>query len=341
MEIGGGYDMVTRESLPSPFDSIDVPDDQDLDFFPQVEVQAQLFRDPKELTNYLESAYAATIPYMSQAAVSAVAACIGSAKCNETNMCLVLRCTISTPPEHFDRQLTLSTAAQEHLRDGLSTFTNCYGEYCVTGQIRQSSFYAVSTYSSESAAELDQFAAALGVTGEAKTINLEVASTLMQRTESHPVSVRESHRFHMTGVEGGGGLSWLEHANVTQAWRGFRDEYKPVPQVALLKHYSSIMPGRVPRPTTHYEVPHDVAEALWKCALLQMAARSVPGHRGTTALQLDRISERLSVLGGSEVAADIVEVRQILAKLEELRDVLRKPTWPDIHAELVKSSCAE
>lgn len=336
MGIGAGYDMGSRESLPSPFEKVTIDNTYDDDTFAQVEVQAQLFRNEKDLANALESLTTASISYLSTASVNAVATYLKAAVCNETNMCLVMRCAISMPPEHFDRELVLSTPAAKNLQAGLSTFTNCYGEYCVEGQIRQSSFYAVVTYSSESAQELDQFAATLSVTGETKSVNFDAASGLFQRIESQASSVRESHKFHMTGVAGGGGLEWLEDANVSEAWQGFRDEYAPVPQVALLKHYSSIMPGKIPRPTRHYEGLRDVTEAAWKCALLQLLARSVPQNRDTTTSKLERLAERLDVLSNSRDEADVDEVRQIVATLETFQTELRKPAWPVIRAELDK-----
>jgi hypothetical protein len=342
MNVGGGYDMAKRESLPSPFEEVDIDGSYDsfTDVFPQVNVHTQLFRDERELTDLLRSMTAASVSYLSIASVKAIAGYIRESKCNSQNMCLFFRCTLSMPPEHFDRQLELSEEARQTLEADPENFFKCYGEYCIAGQIRQSSFYAVCTYSSTETAELDAFAAALGGTGTVNKSSFADATELMTRIESHSSSVQETHRFHITGVEGEGGLSWLENAKLHEAWEGFRDEYKPIPQVALLKHYSSILPGKIGRPTTRYEISRDIAEALWQCALLQMAARSKATYQGTLILALDRIQERLDVLGCSNDDADLREVSDIFKTLENVHIQLRKPAWPAIKAEIDNSSVA-
>ncbi|KAF2445186.1 hypothetical protein P171DRAFT_473055 [Karstenula rhodostoma CBS 690.94] len=336
MSLGGGYDMARRESLPSPFEEVDPDDSYDscTDVFPQVDVHTQLFRDERELTDVLRSMTAASISHLSVASVNAIAGYIRESKCNSQNMCLVLRCTLSMPPEHFDRELDLSEEARRTLEDSPDNFLKYYGEYCITGQIRQSSFYAVCSYSSTDTAQLDALAAALGGTGTVNKTSFAAATQLVTSIESHSSSVQETHRFHIAGVEGEGGLAWLENAKIPEAWKGFRAEYKPIPQVALVKHYSSILPGKIGRPVAGYEIPRDIAEALWQCALLQMAARSKATYQGTLILKLDRIEERLSVLTCSNDDADLGEVRDILKTLDNIQAQLRKPTWPAIKAEI-------
>lgn len=334
MSIGGGYDMARRESLPSPFEEVYLDDNYDTDVFPQVDVHTQLFRDERELTDLLRSITAASVSYLSIASVNAIAGYIRESKCNNQNLCLVLRCTLSMPPEQFDRELELSEEARRTLEANPDDFLKHYGEYCITGQIRQSSFYAVCTYSSTETAQLDAFAAALGGTGTVNQTSFAAATQLMTSMKSHSSSVQETHRFHIAGVEGEGGLSWLENAKIPEAWEGFRAEYKPIPQVALVKHYSSILPGKIDRPVAGYEVPRDMAEALWKCALLQMAARSKATYQGTLILKLDKIQELLSVLTCSNDDNDLKEVKDILETLETIQIQLRKPAWPAIKAEI-------
>ena len=335
MTIGGGYDMARRESLASPFEVIDVDDCYiSADVFPQVVVHTQLFRNERDLTDLLRSTTAASVSHLSVAAVNTIAGYIRESKCNSQNMCLIFTCTLSMPPEHFDRQLVLSEEARRHLEASPEAFSKYYGEYCIAGQIRQSSFYAVCTYSSKEPAKLDALAASLGGTGTVNETSWAAATKLMTSVESHKSSIQETHKFHITGVEGDMGLSWLENATIAEAWEGFRDDYRPIPQIALVKHYSSILPGKIDRPGIEYQISRDVAEALWKCALLQMAARSKSTYQGTIIPTLDRLQERLSVLTCVKDDTDLKEVKEILGRLEDIQLQLRKPAWPSIKAEL-------
>ncbi|KAK7192713.1 hypothetical protein DPSP01_006857 [Paraphaeosphaeria sporulosa] len=339
MNIGGGYDMARRESLPSPFEEVYIDDSYDsTDVFPQVDMHTQLFRDERELTDSLRSMTTASVSHLSVASVNTVSGYIRESKCNSQNMCLILRCTLSMPPEHFDRELDLTEEARRTLETDPDGFLKQYGEYCITGQIRQSSFYAVCTYSSTETGQLDALAAALGGTGTVNQTSFSAAAQLMTSMALHSPSVQETHRFHIAGVEGEGGLSWLENAKIPEAWEGFRTEYKPIPQVALVKHYSSVIPGKIDRPVTGYDVPRDIAEALWQCALLQMAARSKATFQGTLILNLDRIQERLSILTCSDDDEDHTEVNDILKTLENIQVQLRQPAWPAIKAEIGQSS---
>lgn len=334
MVLGGGYDMTARESLPSPFDEVEAEESYSTDTFPQVDVQSQVFRDEQELTNHLWNTASASSPNHSLASVKAMSSYIRTAKCNRENACLVLRCTLSMPPEHFDHELDLSDTGRKLLDRGPEKFVECYGEYCIAGQIRQSSFFAVCTYSSPDAEELEKFTAVLGAAKSEGEAGLNATTDLVKGTKSHASSIKESHRFCITGVEGEIGLSWLEHATVAEAWQGFRFDYKPVPQVALLKHYSSILPGEVGRPRSHHDISWDVTEAVWKHALLNMAARSKATTQRATLATLDRISDRLDTLSNSNATSQSSEVKEILSKLDEVRDQLRKPARPAIKAEL-------
>jgi hypothetical protein len=154
MVLGSGYDMITREPLPSPFEEVDVEDSYSTETFPQVDVQAQVFRDEQELTEHLWSMASATSPSSSLASVKSMASYIKTAKCNTKNACLILRCTLSMPPEHFDGELDLTDTGRQMLNKSPQKFIDSFGEHCITGYIRQSSFFAVCTYSSTNAEEL-------------------------------------------------------------------------------------------------------------------------------------------------------------------------------------------
>lgn len=331
MVLGGGYDLATNESLPSPFESVDAEDNY-TDIFPQVDVQAQLFRDAQELTDSLWAlAAASSSSNLSAATVNTLAPYIRTSKCNDKNACLILRCTLSMPPEHFDNELDLTGNARDLLNSAPERFTSCYGEYCVTGQIRQSSFFAICTYSSTDTEELEKFTSTLNATKSADKPDMDIATDLARGNGSHE-SIRTSHRFHIAGVEGEIGLSWLENATVTEAWQGFRFDYKPVPQVALLKHYSSLLPGQIERPTQPYETSWNITEALWKCALLQMAARSGASQQSPLIATLEKLNERLVKLNASK--SDTAETSDILTELDRLKNQVQTANRPTIKAEL-------
>jgi len=334
MVLGAGYDMATRETLPSPFETVDVEDSYSTETFPQVDVQTQVFRDEQELSEHLWSMASASSPSSSLASVKSMASYIKTTKCNAENACLVLRCTLSMPPEHFDDELDVTDTGRQMLNSNPQKFIDSYGEYCITGYIRQSSFFAVCTYSSTNAEELDKFTSMLGASGSSDKSGIDVASDLVKGTKSHSPSIRESHKFNISGVEGEVGLSWLENATVTEAWQGFRFDYKPVPQIAILKHYSSILAGEIPRPTRSHEVSWHINEAVWKCALLQMATRSKSAQQHATIVALSTISERLDVLCCSNNEATVVEVKEIISKLDDMRNQARRPARPAIKAEL-------
>jgi hypothetical protein len=334
MVLGSGYDMITREPLPTPFEEVDVEDSYSTETFPQVDVQAQVFRDEQELTEHLWSMASATSPSSSLASAKSMASYVKTAKCNAENACLILRCTLSMPPEHFDGELDLTDTGRQMLNSSPQKFVESFGEHCITGYIRQSSFFALCTYSSTKAEELEKFISTLGASGSPDKSKIDEASDLVKGIKSHSPSIRESHKFNISGVEGEIGLSWLENATVTEAWQGFRFDYKPVPQVAILKHYSSVLPGEIPRPTRTHEVSWHINEAVWKCALLQMAARSKSVQQHENVVALSTISDRLDVLGSSKDGSAVVEVKEIISKLEKIRNHARKPTRPAIKAEV-------
>jgi hypothetical protein len=238
------------------------------------------------------------------------------------------------PPEHFDGELDLTDTGRQMLNSSPQKFVESFGEHCITGYIRQSSFFALCTYSSTKAEELEKFISTLGASGSPDKSKIDEASDLVKGIKSHSPSIRESHKFNISGVEGEIGLSWLENATVTEAWQGFRFDYKPVPQVAILKHYSSVLPGEIPRPTRTHEVSWHINEAVWKCALLQMAARSKSVQQHENVVALSTISDRLDVLGSSKDGSAVVEVKEIISKLEKIRNHARKPTRPAIKAEV-------
>jgi hypothetical protein len=334
MVLGGGYDMATQESLPSPFDEIEAEETYSADIFPQVDVQAQVFRDGQELVNQLWAAASSSSPSYSLASIKAMASYMRTTKCNSKNVCLVLRCALSMPPEHFDSELDLSDTGRQLLDSGCQNFTECFGEYCIAGQIRQSSFFAVCTYSSPDAVELEKFTAVLSATKGKGSSGLNAATDLVKGTKLHASSIRESHKFCINGVEGEIGLSWLESATVADAWQGFRNDYKPVPQIALLKHYSSILPGEIKRPTDYHETSWEYTEAVWKCALLHMVAASKHDPHSATIATLNIIGDRMDELSSSNINGYNSEVKEILSKLEDIRNRLRTPTRPTIKAEL-------
>lgn len=344
---GGGYDIATHESLPSAFDSVDVEDNYSADTFPQVDVQAQVFRNAYELTDSLWPLATASYSSLSAATVKTLAPYIRTAKCNSNNACLVLRCTLSMPPEHFDSELDLTDEARELLQSSPDKFTKSYGEYCVAGQIRESSFFALCTYSSTNTAELVTFTSKLNATGSTEKPGIDVATDLTKDTESHGSSIKESHRFHISGVEGEVGLSWLNNATVTEAWQGFRVDYKPVPQVALLKHYSSVLPGQIERPTSHQHTSCNITEAMWKGALLEMTARSATAQPSSTITTIEALNQRLDKSSSSQEAISDSEMTAILSKFDALRVQLQNARGPVIKmaleavAEKDKERCVE
>ena len=115
MVLGGGYDMVARESLASPFEEVEAEETYSADTFPHVDVQAQMFRDEQELINHLWSTASASSPYHSPATVKAMASYMKTARCNSETACFVLRCMLSMPPEHFDGELDLSDTGRRLL----------------------------------------------------------------------------------------------------------------------------------------------------------------------------------------------------------------------------------
>lgn len=81
-----------------------------------------------------------------------------------------------------------------------------------------------------------------------------------------------------------------------------------------------------------------MTEAVWKHALLNMAARSKSAAQSATLSTLDKISDRLDALSNSNVTSESSEVKEILSKLDAVRDQLRKPVRPAVKAELQASA---
>ena len=65
-----------------------------------------------------------------------------------------------------------------------------------------------------------------------------------------------------------------------------------------------------------------------------MAAQSKAAAQSATLARLDTIGDRLDALSNSNITSESSEIKEILSKLDDVRDQLRKPVRPAVKSEL-------
>lgn len=289
MNIGSGYDARSQQVKRSPFQRL--PPQSSVAVSPesaQVHLTYKSFRKVEDLESYMSNVTSASVGYAGVASIKAAASTLSSAKCNATNMTVVVRCTITLSAEHFDRDLVLTDEAESCLAAwqypwskanyNSDTFLEQYGQYCVTGYTRQASFFSTSTFEARTTEQLNQFAGQLGADYSSAVTSVNAATFHIQKMSLQNQETSSSHEIFVTGLnETSIQESFSDPTNVLKAWNTSLKGYACIPSVAYLQHYANLnVGGRIPGPNSATQLSILPMPLLQKSVLLGILARSSP-----------------------------------------------------------------
>jgi hypothetical protein len=282
MTIGSGFNLRKHQILRSPFAFYQPPTD-DLTH-PRnahtIQISQQTFRDQDTLQHYLKSDTQMLASVFSAVSIKASVGCLKSARCSKTSMTVVKRCTITLPAEHFERDLGLTKEAEAcfgtlnwYKGSNAQNFMDRYGQYCVTGYTRQSTFFAVSTYSADTKEQLDSFASGLSANFDGKKVAVQAASSFEMGSSKMSHNIRQTHEITVTGCRTESLEDRFHTVDLQRAWVDFLKFYSPIPYMAHVKHYSNL-DVRLPHPQDLFSIPKTLRDAAQLAQLLTMSVQS-------------------------------------------------------------------
>lgn len=284
MTIGSGVNLRRHQTLRSPF-HLYQPGTDDLAnarCAHVIQISQQTFRDYDTLLHYLKSDTRMLASVFSAFSIEASFGCLKSARCSQTSMTVVKRCTITFPAEHFEHDLEFTQEAEAcfgplnwYKLSNAQNFMNRYGQYCVTGYTRQSAFFAVSTYSADTKEELDNFASGLSANFDGKKIAFQAASSFEMGSSNMSCNIRQTHEITVTGCQMESLEDRFHTVDLQRAWIDFLKFYSPIPYMAHVKHYSNL-DVRLPHPQELFVVPETLRDAAQLAQLLQISVQSNP-----------------------------------------------------------------
>jgi len=328
MKIGSGYDLHKQQSLRSPFWPCHPSSELPSTDLHTLEISSKILRDEETLLQYMTSDTRALASVFTVFNLKASLETLKTARCSKTSMTVIKRCTITLPAEHHEHLLELSDEAEScfgrlnwYGEENAQTFKTRYGQYCITGRTRQSTFFAVSTYSANTQQELDQFASRLSADFNGKTVSVEAASSFEMGSSHKSASIRETHEVVVVGCSSRNLQHRLHTIDIQKAWVDFLEHYTPIPVLAQITHYANI-DIRIKHPQGSLSIPEDFRNAAELAQLLQVAARS---NRlvGARALEISVQSTILKLADLHVYAEDSDEaLQQCVATLKNVREEL-------------------
>ncbi|KAH3993594.1 hypothetical protein HBH70_187720 [Parastagonospora nodorum] len=280
MKIGSGHDLHKQQSLRSPFWPCHPPTNLPGTELHTLEISSKIFRDEETLLQYMTSDTRALASVFTVFNLKASLETLKTARCSKTSMTVIKRCTITLPAEHLEHLLELSDEAEScfgrlnwYKEENAKNFMSRYGQYCITGRTRQSTFFAVSTYTADAKQELDQFASSLSADFNGKTVSVQAASAFEMGSTHVSGSIRETHEILVIGCSSRNLQHRYHTIDIQKAWVDFLEHYTPIPVLAHLTHYANI-DIRIPHPEGPLSITEDFRNAAELAQLLQIAARS-------------------------------------------------------------------
>ncbi|KAF5878642.1 uncharacterized protein Bfra_000809 [Botrytis fragariae] len=281
MRIGAGFDIQNFQTVRSPFRCLSSDANPERSRAgASISIDRQLIRDQESLQKYISSSTRVLASGLPVASMQLSLDCLKSAKCDSNNATVILHATVTLPPDLYQDQMVPLPEASNFLEQATrgdetfgKTFQEKYGQYCITGQRRRSSFFAVSTYSSESKEDLDQYVA--GVSASFKTPKFSFSATTKVEI-GHTMtskSIKERHQICLVGVDSENMSSRLSTIDLQAAWVDFLEYFKPTPYLALMTPYIDLnIP--LPRPTTTHIIPRGFEAASELIFALQLTAQT-------------------------------------------------------------------
>jgi hypothetical protein len=210
-------------------------------------------------------------------------------------MIVITKFTITLAPEKIHEDaLELRLDARNHLTRSPQEFFDIYGQYLITGTERQSTFISISKYRSAKRESLDRLQAKIGVGFQYKLVDIGSAVDIAKETHSTDSSITQSHDVSLSGYTSGDSAPLtFATMDVDRMLTHFLEQLSPIPHIAVLTHYSTLLPGSLPRPVAT-RLPDEAAKLLRDCVMLQLRYQSnvlVQAQREAT--KLEGITERL------------------------------------------------
>ncbi|OQO01030.1 hypothetical protein B0A48_13273 [Cryoendolithus antarcticus] len=328
--IGAGFDPSSHEVLASPFFGIHIEEDSDNDDDDEVTktvgpeqpvtfaLHDEVFADAVRLGDYLESWISGPGPPLSVEQMRELGEYVSSLTCGRGRVVHVLRGTITEEARQFHEELLLTPQAKALLAGDVGKFTASYGEYFITGYVRQASFVAISSYAVDESCGLTRSATGLSLSSEKSNANGG-----MVVKGSKDTGAARSCKVLASGLRTGNDLALAPDSDLTKAWEDFRGQHELVPQLALLEHYSGMLPGQIARPTRAVTLGFDASSALWQCAVLQMLSRSLSVDSRTTTGRLEVIYDQLDTHTRTRASAENLEAEKLIEELNRISASLR------------------
>ncbi|OQO12590.1 hypothetical protein B0A48_02052 [Cryoendolithus antarcticus] len=330
--IGAGYDPSTHEILASPFfglrDNEDSDgedernDDGDSKQGVSFALHDEAFTDAAKLADYLESWTSGPGPPLSVEQMREFGGYVKSLQCGQDRAVHVLRGTVSESARHFHEELLLTPQAKTSLAGDATKFTTSYGEYCITGYVREASFVAITSYANDDSNGLVRSTTGLSLKSGKFRADRSAASD-----GASPTGDQVSRKALVSGMEEDDSLAISRESDLTKAWEKFRGQHELLPRVALLEHYSGILPEQIVRPTRAVTLGFDASSALWQCDVLQMLSRSLSTDSSTTTERLEVVYDQLDMHTRTRASAEDLEAEKLIEELNKisasLRDIAR------------------
>ncbi|KAK6441886.1 hypothetical protein LTR95_001887 [Oleoguttula sp. CCFEE 5521] len=340
--IGAGCDPSTHEVLASPFFGLNNEDDSDDDDEDARAVDSkqvvsfalhdEVFTDAIRLADYLETWTSGPGPPLSVEQMRELGEYVKSLQCGQGRAVQVVRGTVTEKARQFHDELLLTPQAKAVLSEGGERFREGYGEYCVTGHIRQASLVAISSYGTDEVNGLTR--SSTGLSLSSKRSNGEQSGT---SNGPSPTGDQRSRKVLVSGIKADDGLAIGQESDLTKAWQHFREKHELMPRVALLEHYSSLLPGQIERPTKNVTLGFDTSSALWRCAVLQMLSHSLTAVSQTTIERLEVIHEKMNTHIKPQESAENAAVEKLGDELDEISISLREMARRSEHKTTLQS----
>lgn len=275
MQLGDGYDIDKFQSVSSALSEVNIVRTGPEGVAITVDFQSHIIRTKEDLDTQIDvsmSLSSSITPLFSLAESSAY---LKSIKCNETSMTTIIRCTITSSSREILSTPKLSEGALKCLKKSLfeprdfEKFYGRYGQYCVWGRISLSTLSATCIHTAKSKEKLDKFTLEIG--GSYNLVGLDAISKYIKKAQSSKIETKIS--VQMTGCSTAGIGNYISASEFERVLKGFMDNHRPVPQLAILKHYSNLY-AKITRPSERPLLPKDISNAYQTCLSLQVISRT-------------------------------------------------------------------
>lgn len=325
MTIGSGYDMQDLQPTRPAFDQFDLEFVTDTSRLEDFKLETQTIETAEDIQRAISLMSNGSAPVLSIGNLNAATQYLSKVKNNAKNMVTVISCTYTWPEETYDPEdpPDLTTEADDLLdQKKPDAFFSRYGQHFIAGRICQSSFHAIYTHGATTAEDLSNFKRAIAESRMSMTTATEIDQIAKYTEIAKSSNITTRLQTFVNGVDDSIGLHASTH-DVVPALKNFiQESHKPLPYIAILKHYSLVVPG-LPRPNQSWTLSSDLWIALEQLTTIAVQARS---H---SLLNAQRLLQSISELSHELAAihlADHTWKEQLSTwstKLQQIRQTLQ------------------